>query len=59
MERPAVIFPMVAHRSLQEFETLCLKQREEPSKQSNIEDFFLKNDTYYLSINYLSNTYLH
>ena len=31
-----------AHRSLQEFETLCLKQREEASKQSNIEDFFEK-----------------
>ena len=31
-----------AHRSLQEFESLCIKQREETSKQSNIEDFFRK-----------------
>ena len=30
------------HRSLQEFDTVCLKQREEASKQLNIEAF-LKN----------------
>ena len=28
--------------SLQEFETLCLKQREEASEKSNIEDFSKK-----------------
>ena len=28
-----------AYRSLIEFEALCLKQREEASRQSNIQDF--------------------
>ena len=29
-----------AYRSLHEFETLCLKQREEGSNQSNMQQFF-------------------